>query len=93
MDGVTMYVGAFILLLGVMSVAMTLVGVDTESALFAAWTTLGNIGYGYGPMVAATGTFVDFPDPAKWLMILSMMMGRLALLAFFVMFLPRFWVR
>lgn len=93
MDGVIMYVGALILLFGMMSVAITLVGVDTESAVFAAWTTVANIGYGYGPMVAATGTFVEFPDPAKWLMILSMMLGRLALLAFFVVLLPRFWVR
>jgi trk system potassium uptake protein TrkH len=93
LNGVIMYVGAYILLLGTMSVAMTLVGVDTESALFAAWTTLGNIGYGYGPMVARTGTFIEFPDPAKWLMILAMMMGRLALLAVFVVMLPRFWMR
>lgn len=93
LDGVIMYVGAFILLFGTMSVAITLVGVETESAVFAAWTTVANIGYGYGPMVAATGTFVEFPDAAKWLMILSMMLGRLALLAFFVVLLPRFWVR
>jgi trk system potassium uptake protein TrkH len=93
MDGVIMYVGTFILLFGVMSVAITLVGVDTESAVFAAWTTVANIGYGYGPLVAGTGTFIEFPDPAKWLMILSMMMGRLALLAFFVVLLPRFWMR
>jgi trk system potassium uptake protein TrkH len=93
MDGVIMYVGAFILLLGTLSVAITLVGVDTESALFAVWTTLGNIGYGYGPMVARTGTFIEFPDAAKWLMILAMLMGRLALLAVFVLFLPRFWMR
>ena len=70
---------------------MTLVGVDTESALFAAWTSIGNIGYGYGPLVARTGTFIDFPDAAKWLMIVAMLMGRLGLLAIFVLVLPRFW--
>ncbi len=93
MNGITMYVCGYIVTIGVLSVAMTLVGVDSTSALFGIWTSIGNIGYGYGPMVARTGTFTDFPDAAKWLMILAMLMGRLALLAVFVLFLPRFWVR
>ena len=72
---------------------MTLVGVDTECALFAVWTSLGNIGYGYGPLVERTGTFIDFPDAAIVLMIIAMLMGRLGLLAIFVVVLPRFWAR
>jgi trk system potassium uptake protein TrkH len=93
MNGIILYVCGYIVTIGALSVAMTLVGVDTESALFAAWTSLGNIGYGYGPMVARTGTFIDFPDAAMWIMILAMLMGRLALLAIFVVVLPRFWLR
>ena len=93
MSSIIMYVCAFILLIGILSVAMTLLGVDTESALFAAWTSLGNIGYGYGPLVARTGTFIDFPDGAIVLMTIAMLMGRLALLAVFVVLLPRFWIR
>jgi trk system potassium uptake protein TrkH len=93
LNGVIMYVCTFIVLLGILSVAMTLVGVDTESAMFAAWTTLGNIGFGYGPLVARTGTFIDFPDAAIVLMIIAMLMGRLGLLAILVIILPRFWMR
>ncbi len=93
MRSIIMYVCAYILLIGILSVAITLLGVDTESALFAAWTSLGNIGYGYGPLVARTGTFIDFPDGAIILMTVAMLMGRLALLAVFVVLLPRFWIR
>jgi trk system potassium uptake protein TrkH len=93
MNGIILYVCGYIVTIGALSVAMTLVGVDTESALFAVWTTLGNVGYGYGPMVVRTGTFIDFPDAAKWLMILAMLMGRLSLLAILVIVLPRFWRR
>jgi trk system potassium uptake protein TrkH len=93
MRSIILYVCAYILLIGTFSVAMTLLGVDTESALFAAWTSLGNIGYGYGPLVARTGTFIDFPDGAIVLMTIAMLMGRLALLAVFVVLLPRFWMR
>ena len=86
-----MFISSFIVILGVMSVAMSLLGVDLESALFAVWTTLGNVGYAVGPMTAKTATFVDFPGAAKWLMIAGMLLGRIALVAVFVMVLPRFW--
>ncbi|WP_126975873.1 TrkH family potassium uptake protein [Frigidibacter oleivorans] len=91
MSALIMYVYGYVLTIGVMSVALTLTGVDLESAIFGTWTSIGNIGYGYGPMVARTGTFVEFPETAKWVMIVTMLMGRLALLAIFVIVLPRFW--
>ncbi len=93
LDALMLYVAGFILTLGVLTVAMTLTGVDITSSLFAVWTSLGNIGYGFGPLVERTGTFVDFPDAAKWIMTLAMLMGRLGLLAIFVLVLPRFWQR
>ena len=91
LNGVTMFVTSYILLIGVLSVAMTLAGVDLQSSLFGIWSSLGNIGYGIGPMVAPTGTYIDFPVLAKWVMIVTMLLGRLSLLAIFVLVLPRFW--
>lgn len=91
LDALILYVSGFVLTLGVMTVAMTLTGVDTVSSLFAVWTSLGNIGYGFGPLVERTGTFVDLNDAAKWIMTLCMLLGRLGLLAIFVLVLPSFW--
>ncbi|MDW4550429.1 TrkH family potassium uptake protein [Defluviimonas sp. D31] len=91
MDAIILYLGAYIITFGVIAVLIMQTGVDFESAIFASWTSIGNIGYGYGPMLAETGTFIDFPDPAKVLMILAMIMGRLSLLSVFVVMLPRFW--
>ncbi|WP_431299131.1 TrkH family potassium uptake protein [Tabrizicola sp. BL-A-41-H6] len=93
LDAVVMFISSYILLLGVTSVALTLVGVDPVSALFAAWTSLGNIGYGFGPLLARTGTFIDFPDAAIFIMTLNMILGRLGLLAILVLVLPAFWRR
>ena len=92
-DALVLYISGYVLTLGVLSVAMTLTGVDPMSSLFAVWTALGNIGYGFGPLVERTGTFVDFNDAAKWIMTLSMLLGRLGLLAIFVLVLPQFWRR
>lgn len=93
LSALMLYISGYIVTIGVLSVAMTLVGVDIESALFGVWTSIGNIGYGFGPMVMETGTFRDFPDLAKWIMTLAMLLGRLGLLAIFVLVLPRFWQR
>ncbi|HRV62139.1 MAG TPA: TrkH family potassium uptake protein [Albidovulum sp.] len=90
-DAMILYLGAYILTFGVVAVLILQSGVDFESAVLASWTSIGNIGYGLGPMVAPTGTFIDFPDMAKLLMILAMVMGRLSLLSVFVVILPRFW--
>jgi trk system potassium uptake protein TrkH len=93
LNALILFVSSFILILGVMTVAMTLLGVDTVSALFAVWTTLGNVGYGFGPMVERTGTFIDFPPGAIAIMTLCMILGRLGLLAVLVLVLPSFWRR
>lgn len=90
-SGLILFITGYVLLMGVMTIAMTLLGVDPMSALWGVWTSIGNIGYGFGPLVARTGTLVDYPDGAKLIMILAMTMGRLGLLAVLVLFLPRFW--
>jgi trk system potassium uptake protein TrkH len=93
MNSVIMYISGFILIIGMLCIFMTMVGVDLESAFFGVWTSIGNIGYGLGPMVARTGTMVDYPDAAKWAMVLAMLLGRLGMLALLVLVLPRFWQR
>ena len=90
-SGLILFITGYVMLLGVMSVALTLMGVDLYSAIWGVWTSLGNIGYGFGPLVARTGTFVDYPDAAIWVMSLAMILGRLGLLAILVVLLPRFW--
>ncbi|HEX9857997.1 MAG TPA: potassium transporter TrkG, partial [Paracoccaceae bacterium] len=93
LNALMMYVTGYILMIGVLSVGLTLTGVDSQSALFGIWTSIGNIGYGYGPLLARTGTMVDFPEAAKWIMIVAMVLGRLALLTALVLLVPRFWRR
>lgn len=90
-DALILFLTGYIVILGVLTVAMTLLGVDTTSAVFAVWTSLGNVGYGFGPLVERTGTFIDFPQGAIAIMTLAMLLGRLGLLAILVVFLPAFW--
>ena len=90
-SGLILFITGYVFLMGVMTVAMTLVGVDPMSAFWSIWMGIGNIGYGFGPLVARTGTFVDFPVAGIWILSAAMLLGRLGLLAFLVVLLPRFW--
>ena len=92
-NALILFISGYIVILGVMSVAMSLTGVDLESSLFAVWTSLGNIGYGFGPLVERTGTFIDFPQSAIIIMTICMILGRLGLLAILVLVMPSFWRR
>ncbi|MCC7321991.1 MAG: TrkH family potassium uptake protein [Rubellimicrobium sp.] len=92
-DSLMVFMSAFVLGLGLFAVAITLTGVDSFSALNGAWMALCNIGYGFGPLATIDGTFRHYPDAAKMLMALAMLLGRLGLLSVFVIVLPRFWQR
>lgn len=81
----------FLFTFGVTAVLLSMTGLETRTAITAAWTAICNIGPAFGPEVGATGAVDGFPTPAKWIMIWAMLLGRLELLSVLVLFLPRFW--
>ena len=82
---------AFVLGFGLLTVALSLTGLQMRTAITAAWTAICNIGPAFGREVGPTGAVDNFPDSAKWLMMLGMLMGRLEMIAVLVLLLPRFW--
>lgn len=92
-DSLMAFVSAYLIGLGLFAIAIALTGTDASSALNGAWMALGNVGYGFGPLATLDGTFRHYPDAAKWLMALAMLLGRLGLLSVFVIVLPGFWRR
>jgi trk system potassium uptake protein len=91
LGAIILHLTSYIFLIGVLSVILNFNGIDMQSAFFAVWTSIGNIGFGFGAQIARTGTFVDFPTFSKWVLIFTMIMGRLGLLAVLILILPRFW--
>ncbi|MCC0081684.1 MAG: TrkH family potassium uptake protein [Rhodobacter sp.] len=82
---------AFVVGFGVLTVLMSLTGLDMRSAFTGAWTSICNVGPAWGAEVGETGALDAFPELSKWLMILAMLMGRLEMVAVLVLVLPRFW--
>ena len=81
----------FFLTLGLLSVAMSLLGYDFITSVSGAATALANIGPGLGPEIGPAGNFGGLSDAAKWLLSLAMLLGRLELISVLVLFTPGFW--
>ncbi|PWE28081.1 potassium transporter TrkH [Pararhodobacter marinus] len=90
-DSVVVMFTAFVVGFGVLTVLLSLSGLEMRTALTAAWTSICNVGPAFGPGVGPTGAMHEFPTLSKWLMILAMLMGRLEMVAVLVLVLPRFW--
>jgi len=91
LDSIMFLFTGFILSFGVLIVLLGMTGLSFMAAVTGAWTSIFNIGPVFGPEVTASGAVYEFPSAAKWLMIVGMLMGRLEIVAVFVLFIPRFW--
>lgn len=91
LNSVILFFTIFILSLGLLILAMSMTGLHIRTAITASWTAIANVGSVFGPEVAPSGALGGLPLTAKWLMIFGMLLGRLELIAVFVLLLPRFW--
>jgi trk system potassium uptake protein len=74
--------------LGIFS--LSLYGLDFDTAIGAAATSLGNVGPGIGK-VGPVDNFAWLPDGVKWILSFLMLLGRLELFTILVLFTPFFW--
>ncbi|MCP4461083.1 MAG: TrkH family potassium uptake protein [Cytophagales bacterium] len=84
------FIMIYISIFAVGSVFVAASGVDFVTALGATAACLGNVGPGIGE-VGPSSTFVNLPDISKWFLSFLMLIGRLELFTFLVLFTPSFW--
>lgn len=84
---------SFIYFITVAAITLVLaaLGLDFITSLSGAASAVGNVGPGLGGIIGPAGTFQPLPDPAKWVLCGGMLLGRLELLAFVVVFTSDFW--
>ena len=90
-DGVILFFTVFVLTFGMLIVGLSMTGLPFLTAVTSAWTAIANVGPAFGAPVSPSGSVDAFPGTAIWMMSVGMILGRLELLAVFVLFLPRFW--
>jgi len=81
----------YFLLFGLFAIALHMTGLDFLTAMSAAGTAISNVGPGLGTEIGPASTFKEINDPAKWILSIAMLTGRLELFTVLVLFLPRFW--
>ena len=81
----------YIVIFFILTVLLSLTGLDFITAISGAATSISNVGPGLGPIIGPNGDFSSLPDLSKWILTVGMILGRLELFAILVLFLPSFW--
>ena len=81
----------FIVFLGIVSLGLSLTGLDFVTSVSGAAAAVANIGPGFGHMIGPAGNFAGLGDTAKWLLSFAMLIGRLELFAVFAILTIGFW--
>ena len=89
---ITAFVSIYVMTIAVATGMITLFGYSMTDSLFMVCSCIGCNGLGYGA-TGAEGSFAALPEAVKWLLTVIMLVGRLELFTFLVLFLPSFWKR
>jgi trk system potassium uptake protein TrkH len=87
MSFLLLFAGCFVLV----TLALAAVGLDPMTALSGAMSSLSNTGPGMGDIIGPLGNYYGLPDPAKWILSFSMLLGRLEIMAALIFLHPLFW--
>ena len=81
----------YILIFILASISLSLFNLDFLTAFSAAASAISNVGPGLGDNIGPTGNYSNLPIGAKWILSLTMLMGRLELFTFLVILSISFW--
>jgi trk system potassium uptake protein TrkH len=87
-DAVWGFFSVYIIVFGVMLLAMMSTGLDQVTAFSAVAATLNNLGPGLGDVASG---FMSLTDTAKWISVVGMLLGRLEIFTLLVLITPTFW--
>ena len=82
-----MYILIFIL----SAVLLSFYNIDFITALSASASAISNVGPGIGAIIGPNGNYSSMPDSAKWILSITMLIGRLELFTFLVLLSSNFW--
>lgn len=91
LDSVMAFFMVFIVTMGILSVLLSLTGLDFITSVSGAATAVANIGPGLGSEIGPSGNFAGLNTTAKWILSLGMFVGRLEIIAVLTLFTVAFW--
>ncbi len=91
LKSVIVFIFSFLLIFLVISILLSISGLDFITAISGAASSISNVGPGLGDMIGPDGNYKQIPDLSKWILAFGMLLGRLELFAVLVLFFPSFW--
>jgi trk system potassium uptake protein TrkH len=89
-DAVWGFFSVYLIVFGVLMLAMLTTGLDQVTAFSAVAASVNNLGPGLGDVA---GGFMTVNDAAKWIAVAGMLLGRLEIFTLLVLLTPTFWRR
>lgn len=84
------FFAVYVLVYLILLIVLLAMGMDVVTAFSAVGACLNNLGPGLEGVAA---NYADISDPAKWVLCLAMLLGRLEIFTLLVLFMPMFWRR
>ena len=81
----------YILIFIISSILLSLYDLDFITAMSAAASAISNVGPGLGGTIGPDGNYASLPAPAKWILAITMLIGRLELFTFLALLSVTFW--
>lgn len=88
---VVLFIASFFIIWAILIIMLAATGLDFTTATTGALAMLTNVGPALGDVIGPAGNYSTVNDPAKWILSVAMLLGRLEILAVLVIFTPVFW--
>jgi trk system potassium uptake protein TrkH len=85
-----LYIVLYLVIIFLNTLILSALGVDNTSAFSGTVAAIGNVGPGLGT-VGSTGNFNHIPELGKWTLSITMLLGRLEIYTFFLLFTRAQW--
>jgi trk system potassium uptake protein TrkH len=89
-SNIILYILIYMLIVLFSTFLLSALNVDILSSFSGTVATMGNVGPGLGS-VGSTGNFSHIPEAGKWILTMTMLLGRLEIYAIFIFFMPGQW--
>ena len=90
-ESVTTFFFLYILTFSISALLLSFSGLDFLTCISAAASAISNVGPGLGEIIGPDGNYSSLTDSSKYILSITMFLGRLEMLTIFILFLPTFW--
>ena len=90
-NSVMIFFFIYILIFFLAAALLSFLGLDFLTAISASASAISNVGPGLGDVIGPLGNYSTIPSEAKWILSLTMLVGRLEIFTFLVLLSVSFW--